>query len=765
MKATLALALVLLGSFAANATAAPTWLAPQDLSVAPSTGTPSGSVVASDAAGETFAVWNRSDGTNVRVQIASHAPGSAWSAATDLSAAGQDAGQPSLSLSGTGFGAIAWTRSDGAHIRVEVSRRAPGGAFGPADLISASGVDAFAGAADLLPGPQVAVDAAGDVVVIWFDQNETTVFGRRFTAATGTWGAIATLATAASGDTVGFPTIAMSAAGVATAAWSFDNDGSNSTTTYQIQTRTQGTDGNWTTVAQLTTTPSGFEAADAQLAVDAAGNFSMTWFQYSTTGCGLLCTSYVTGVVSASTRPAASGVWQPAQTISDPSQLADSPRIAATASGDVTIVWTERGANAIKAVTRTASGAFPSAAAATIIAPQNLAISSGVFLGIPVSSLHLASGSSGTIATFARTDGSNEIAEAVFRPAGGAWPNPSVTQPAALSAPGADVGTADGPNVAFDGAGNAVSTWTRGSVIEAAAFDVSPPSFSAVTVPATGTTGQPVAMSAAASDIWSALGSGQPSWSFGDSTLGAGASLTHTYAAPGTYTVTVGVSDAVGNAATPVARQIVISNPPIPPLPATTVTTPKLKAAWKSNKLVASVTVSGTVGLSTTLKVTVLRIGSTKASVSALFAAKSGSWTHTLKLPSGLAPGTYDVSVTGSGVLSATTTFTLPAPASGIVKRSYATGPPKGPAVTKLGKTSQLWAHFLFGTLPKKGQKITTQWILPSGHKLSPNTRPRTTLVEAQVKDLSGHNLPTGRWRCLIRVGGKVLVTLNVRLT
>jgi hypothetical protein len=421
--------------------------------------------------------------------------------------------------------------------------------------------------------------------------------------------------------------------------------------------------------------------------------------------------------------------------------------------------------DSIKTVTRPAGGTFPPAASATIITPNNLAISSGILLGIPVSSLHLATGTSGTIATFGRTDGANEIAEAVFRAAGGAWPNPSVTQPAALSAPGTDVGTVDGPNIAFDGSGNAVSTWTRGAVIQAAAFDVSPPSFSAVSVPATGTTGQPVSMTAAASDIWSALGSGQPSWNFGDNTLGAGPALTHTYAAAGTYTVTVGASDAVGNAATPVTRQIVISNPPIPPLPATTVTTPKLKAAWKSNKLVGSVTVTGTVGLSTTLKVTIKRHGSTKASLSALFAAKSGAWTKTLKLPSGLAPGTYDVSVTGSGVLSATTTFTLPAPATGIVKRSYATGPPKGPAVTKLGKTSQLWAHFLFGTLPKKGQKITTQWILPSGRKLSPNSRPRTTLVEAQVKDLSGHNLPTGRWRCLIRVGGKVLVTLNVRLT
>ena len=138
----LVLAAGLLVAFAAPAAASPTWLAPEDLSIAPATGSPSSSVVGSDAAGETFAAWDLSDGTNVRVQIASHMPGQPWSAATNLSDAGADAGAPSLSLSSTGYGAIAWTRSDGAKQRMQVSRRSPGGVFGPADTISAAGVDA-----------------------------------------------------------------------------------------------------------------------------------------------------------------------------------------------------------------------------------------------------------------------------------------------------------------------------------------------------------------------------------------------------------------------------------------------------------------------------------------------------------------------------------------------------------------------------------------------------------------------------------------------
>ena len=102
----------------------------------------------------------------------------------------------------------------------------------------------------------------------------------------------------------------------------------------------------------------------------------------------------------------------------------------------------------------------------------------------------------------------NALAEAVFRPAGGAWPDPATIPPTALSAPGADIGLGDGPSLTMDGLGNAVATWTRGSVIQAAAFDAAPPAFTAVNVPATGTTGQPVAASATTLDTWSALGAG-----------------------------------------------------------------------------------------------------------------------------------------------------------------------------------------------------------------------------------------------------------------
>ena len=84
--------------------------------------------------------------------------------------------------------------------------------------------------------------------------------------------------------------------------------------------------------------------------------------------------------------------------------------------------------------------------------------------------------------------------------------------------------------------------------------------------------------------------------------------------------------------------------------------------------------------------------GGKKTAFKSSFKVKTGKWTHTLKLPPSLAPGKYDVTVTGSGVRSSQTSFTLLAPKSGIVKRDYATGPRRGPEVTTLSGTSELWA-------------------------------------------------------------------------
>ena len=310
-----------------------------------------------------------------------------------------------------------------------------------------------------------------------------------------------------------------------------------------------------------------------------------------------------------------------------------------------------------------------------------------------------------------------------------------------------------------------VTAWVRSGIVQSATLDAAPPAFTAVDVPATGTVGQPIAMASATLDTWSALAAGQPAWTFGDGASAAGASVSHVFTSPGTYIVSVAAIDAVGNASAPVNRQILITSPPIPPLPATTVTTPKMKITWKSGKLSSStLTLTGTVGAPAKLTLSVNLHSTGKGVLRSTFDATAGAWTRTLKLPASFAPGTYDVMVAGPVVRQSQTSFTLAPPVSGIVKRSYATAQRRGPTAVSLSNARELWAHFSFSALPKRGQKITTKWILPNGKRLAANLRPRSGLVEAQVKDLSGKALPTGRWRCVITVGKTVLATLNVRL-
>jgi hypothetical protein len=749
-------------AFASPAAAAPTWLPPISLSTAPTSGVPTSPQIASDAAGESFALWIRSDGQNDRVQIAGHGPGTAWSPAADLSDGNQDAAFPSLALSSTGFGAAAWSRSDGQHLRVQVSRRAPGGAFGAAFTVSAVPVDSL--------NPVVAVDAAGDVVVIWEDSSLLQLHARRYTASTDSWGAIEDLAAAGNFQGIGSLALVMSASGTATAAWSFDAENLSSATQWQVQTRSQGPTGAWTPMVQLSNTAAPDQSAAAQLAVDAAGNVTIVWSDYRTGSCGGFCIEYVAAVVRQATRSGANGVWSAAATLSDPNLISDAPRVATTPAGEVTVAWTEQLAQAIKVVTRPVGGAFPSADNATQILPQDKQVASSGAHGFPQTSLRVAVGPAGTVVSFARLeDGSNALAEAVFKPAGGAWPAPT-TPPVVLSPAGVDVATADGPNLAIDGSGNAVVGWMGGSVIRAAALDAAAPAFTAVGIPATGTTGQPVALSAGSLDVWSPLAAGQPSWTFGDGTTGAGAAVSHVFAKAGTYTVTVGVVDAVGNAAAPVTRQIAITDaggpPPSPPKgPAITMSKPKLNgASYKQSRLVGTIVLHGTSPAKTTLTFSVRKRGAKRSTRLGTHAVNVGRWSAALPLPHTLLPGAYDVIVSGKGVTGTQGSFSIAAPKEGIVARAYASGPKRGPAATTLVKTSELWAHFSFGTLPKRKQTITTQWILPNGSKLSPNTRPRTSLVEAQVKDLSGKNLPAGRWRCVIRAGGIVVKTLSVRL-
>ena len=279
-------------------------------------------------------------------------------------------------------------------------------------------------------------------------------------------------------------------------------------------------------------------------------------------------------------------------------------------------------------------------------------------------------------------------------------------------------------------------------------------------------------MSAGVTDDWSGLGAGQPSWTFGDGGTGAGASVSHAFAAPGTFTVTIGAQDALGNAAAAVTRQIVVSNakgaPPPPPPGSgapTTIASAKLKATWKASHLVGSVSVSGTVGANTTLTLSIRRHGGKKTVAKSTFKAKAGKWTHSVTLPP----------VACAGPLRRVRHRQRGQDLAEVVHDRRAED---GHRQAQLRDGSTAWtrrprrsaARASCGLTSSSGRcRRRARRSRPSGSSRTaassrPTPRPRTTLVEAQVKDLSGKPLPTGRWRCVISAGGVVVATLSVRL-
>ena len=316
--------------------------------------------------------------------------------------------------------------------------------------------------------PSSRVDAVGDIVATWMDPATNVVHARRYTAATGMWGTIDDLTPATiprtrsccsrardqpgrrRHDRLGFDTIVERGGRCRPGADANAGHGRGMDAGCSSRRRPR-------CLRRPAARRRRRRERDAR--VGRVPDHELRFLFVSSTS----------RVVREATRPPSSDVWQGALTLSDPTLISDSPRVATTPAGEVTVAWTESAAHAIKVVTRPVGGVFPPASSTTIIVPQDKPISSGLFLGIPITTLRIADGPSGTVVAFGRQDGTNSLAEAVFRPAGGSWPNPATTPPTALSAPGTDIGLGDSPSLTMDGLGNAVATWTRGSVIQAAA--------------------------------------------------------------------------------------------------------------------------------------------------------------------------------------------------------------------------------------------------------------------------------------------------------
>jgi hypothetical protein len=375
----------------------------------------------------------------------------------------------------------------------------------------------------------------------------------------------------------------MSANGTAVAVWTWNN---GTHTIVQDAVRPPG--GAFPTAGTAPTLSDTAQNADtAKVAMNDRGDAAVVWLRSNATN----------EIAQARVRPAG-GAFAPTVDLSSAGADAGAPDVAIDPLGRATAVWTR--SNLVESRFLTAAGALDggidnvSDTAESVSAPtvaldaNNNAVAVWTGGTLTKAASRPSRGSFGAPQTISSPGDSNALPLVAMDPAGNAfavWTQSLTTIQAARRPPNGTFGGVEDvsrppgqgviPSLAADGEGNAIVGWTQlangQETAQVTAFDAAPPTLGAVNVPATGTVGQAVPMSAAASDRWSGA---NLTWAFGDGATGTGGSPVHTYGAPCVCTVTVTAADAAGNSTT-AQRTIQVANPPAPPAPPVVVAGPK----------------------------------------------------------------------------------------------------------------------------------------------------------------------------------------------
>ena len=221
-------------------------------------------------------------------------------------------------------------------------------------------------------------------------------------------------------------------------------------------------------------------------------------------------------------RAGPSGVFGAPVTLSDPMLLSDSPRVATTPAGRGHGRLDAGGLGPDQRPDTARRGIVPSRELRDEHRAEGPVAEHGAHPGDAADAVHVAArrgrARRDVVVAFGRSDETmTMLAEAVYRPGGKLAGRTRRRRPrrcsrrrARRSAPGTARASRSTARATPSSPGRATrsSRQPRSTSL--------PPAFAGVNVPATGSTGQPIAMSAPTLDTWSALGAGQPAWNFGD---------------------------------------------------------------------------------------------------------------------------------------------------------------------------------------------------------------------------------------------------------
>ena len=323
-------------------------------------------VLAANSAGAAVAAWEGDDGV---IRASSRAAGGDWAAATTISVGADAVAKASkvrVAVNESGDVITVWQQRDFPFERVWLARSSAGGAW-EAPMPIALNV----GDADMRP--DVAVDASGDAVLAWMEgiPGATKVLAR--TSMGPVWGPVIGL-DAEAGVSAGSPSVAMDDAGDAVVVWG------NSSTGLRSAMRPAG--GGWSPANEVAANGS----APAAIVIDPHGDTTVAWSTYTNTGLvvfaahrtltapwsepvalsGPSATTMGSGPELSGNRVgdvtavwevrggdpqrssvlvssrAAGGDWSPPSTLSLPEQDSSSAEVAIGADGDAVVAYLDR---------------------------------------------------------------------------------------------------------------------------------------------------------------------------------------------------------------------------------------------------------------------------------------------------------------------------------------------------------------------------------------------------------------------------------------
>lgn len=185
------------------------WSAPVEVDTSPqSVGNP---VLVAAADGSFAAAWTQVGGNFIQFWANFFVPDSGWTGAARVDQAPNGISYGQLAVGPAGSAVAAWVQNEAADQNVWSNSYARGSGWGTAQRVETGPFDARS--------PLVAVDAAGNALVVWRQQEDTggTTWASRRPAG-GAWGTATHLGTPYTVDT-NVPALAMDASGSAMVAW------------------------------------------------------------------------------------------------------------------------------------------------------------------------------------------------------------------------------------------------------------------------------------------------------------------------------------------------------------------------------------------------------------------------------------------------------------------------------------------------------------------------------------------------------------------